>query len=58
MKKELSDYEREMNNEIEERLSILENKDYNFGKTFNKWDWVFVGVMVFVGLGIILYGAF
>lgn len=58
MKKELSDYEREMNNEIEKRLSILESKDYNFGKTFNKWNWVFVGVMILVGLGIILYGAF
>ena len=58
MKKEISNYEKEMNQEIENRLSLLENENYDFGKPFNRWDWLFVGITVLAGLGIIIYGIF
>ena len=58
MKMGLSEYEKEMNQEIENRLSLLDNENYDFGKVINLWDWVFVGIVVLTGLGIILYGAF
>ena len=58
MKKKLSEYEKEMNQEIENRLSLLDNENYDFGKVINSWDWFFVGIVVLTGLAIILYGAF
>ena len=58
MNKEISDYEKEMDQEIENRLSLLENENYDFGKRFNKWDWIFVGITVLAGLGVIIYGIF
>ena len=58
MKRGLSEYEKEMNQEIENRLSLLDNENYDFGKVINLWDWVFVGIVVLTGLAIIVYGAF
>ena len=57
LKKVLSEYERKMNQEIEERLDLLEGDDYDFGKRFHGWDWVFVLVTVLAGLLIIIWGA-
>ena len=54
----MSPYEQEMNREIDYRLSLLEQEDYDLGKPFNKWDWIAVGAVVIVGLLITLYGLF
>ena len=57
MSKGLSEYERKMNQEIEERLDLLEGDDYDFGKRFHGWDWVFVLITVLAGLLVIIWGA-
>ncbi|MBU7005808.1 hypothetical protein [Phosphitispora fastidiosa] len=56
MAKEISDFEKAMNQEIENRISQLENEEYDLGKPFNKVDWFFVGVAIFVGAGMIIWG--
>ena len=56
VKKEQSDYEKEMEREIESRLFQLESENYDFGKRFGKLDWILVVVTVLAGLAIILCG--
>ena len=53
--KKMSDYEMEMEQEIENRISQLEN-EIDIEAHFNIWDWIFVGITILAGLGIILYG--
>ena len=55
-KKEMSDYERETELEIESRLSELEAEGYDYGKRFGKIDWIFVALAVLSGIGIIIMG--
>ena len=56
MKKEQSEYEKEMNSEIEDRLCQLEKEGLDSGKRFGITDWVFVAVIVLAGLVITLIG--
>jgi hypothetical protein len=56
MKKEMSEFERAMNEEIEKRVSLLEQEEYEIVRPFNKTDWIFVGAAAVAGLGIILIG--
>ena len=58
MKKESTEYEKAMNQEIENRLSILDNENYDLGKIIDWRDWIFIGLSLLTGLFIILYGAF
>ena len=56
MKKEISEFEKKMNTEIEKRIAQLETEGYGDVKPFNKADAFFVSVAVILGLGIILFG--
>ena len=58
MKNEMTNYEKEMNQEIENRLSLLESESYDFGGTFSKFDWFCVFFIVTLGLAITIYGIF
>jgi len=56
MKKELTEFEKAMNDEIERRISVLEQEGYGDIKRFNRTDFIFVCIAVVVGLGIITLG--
>ena len=56
MQKKMSDYEKMLEQEMETRLSRLDQADYDWGKPFNKWDWFFVGAAIVSGFIIIICG--
>ena len=58
MKKEMSAYEKEMDQELENRLSLMESESNVFGGTFKKLDWFLVSLIVTLGLAITIYGIF
>ena len=58
MKRQISKYEENMNQEIAKRLSLLESEDNDPGSSFSKLDWFFVLLVVLIGVVITVYGAF
>ena len=58
MKGSKLDYEKQSNNEIEKRLSIMEKSDYVFAKRFTGKDYIFTLVIVIVCFVFIIAGAF
>jgi len=56
MQKEMTEFEKELNLEIDKRISQIEQEEYDLGKSFSKTNWVFVGIAVVFGLGLILMG--
>ena len=53
-----SDYEKQLNRKIEERLSKMESPDYVFAKPFEKHDYLFVFIVVVFCLAVLILGAY
>ncbi len=53
-----SDYEKQLNLKIEERLSRIENPDYLFAKRFGRKDYLITLAVAFFCLIILIYGAY
>jgi hypothetical protein len=51
-------FEIEMDRQIKERIVEMSQPDYDYGKLFNKTDWLFVALVVAAGLGLIILGLF
>ncbi|KNY25147.1 hypothetical protein [Pseudobacteroides cellulosolvens] len=56
--KKESDYEKQLNTKIEERLSKMENSDYVFAKPFSKKDYLITFAVAFFCLVLIIIGAY
>ncbi len=53
-----SSYEFHMNEMIEERLSMMEGKGYEFGKRFCKRDYIITMIIILLCLAAIIAGAY
>ncbi|WP_010250100.1 hypothetical protein [Acetivibrio cellulolyticus] len=53
-----SDYEKQLNIKIEERLSSIENPDYLFAKRFGKKDYLITFIVGVFCLAALIYGAY
>lgn len=51
-------YEERLEKAIEEKIQLMESKDYEFPKRFSLKDYVVVGVVALVCLGMLVIGAF
>ena len=51
-----SNYEEELNAEIEERLSEMENPDYAFPRRFGKKDYIIAAAIVVIGILVLIVG--
>lgn len=58
MKGSKLDYEKQLNNEIEKRLSIMEKSDYVFAKRFNRKDYIFTLIIIVICFVFLIAGAF
>jgi hypothetical protein len=56
--KMLNNFEIEMDRQIKERIAAMSQPDYDYGKPFNKTDWLLVGLVVAAGLALIIIGLF
>ncbi|OPZ89088.1 MAG: hypothetical protein BWY74_02868 [Firmicutes bacterium ADurb.Bin419] len=52
-----SDYEKQLNSKIEERLSKIESSDYLFAKRFGRKDYLIALAVVLFCLIVLIYGA-
>lgn len=43
---------------IEEKISEMEAKDYEFPKRMTKGDYIFTAVVIVVSLAVVIWGAF
>jgi hypothetical protein len=57
-KKSSNSFEAEMNRQIKERITEMEQLDYEVGKPFNKKDWLLAGLVVTTGVILIIAGLF
>lgn len=53
-----NDYEEKLNEEIEKRISEMEQKDYVFPKRFGKRDYIILAAAAAVCLVMIIVGAY
>jgi|GEM_PF-768944 len=53
-----SDYEKQLNIKIEERISRMESPDHIFAKRFEKHDYLFVFMVVVFCLAFLIFGAY
>ena len=53
-----SEYEKQLNFKIEERLTSMESADYVFAKRFNKRDYFIVLVVVVLCLAFLILGIY
>lgn len=53
-----SQYEKQLNAKIEDRLSKMESKDYVFAKRFNRIDYLIVLIVVVFCLVFLVIGAY
>lgn len=58
MKNNESDYEKQLNIKIEERIKRLENPDYLFAKRFGMKDYLITLTVVVFCLAVLIYGAY
>ena len=56
--KKESDYEKQLNTKIEERLSNMENSDYVFAKPFSKYDYLITFAVALLCIVFIIIGAY
>lgn len=53
-----SQYEKQLNAKIEDRISKMENKEYVFAKRFSKIDYLIVLIVVILCLVFLVVGAY
>ena len=53
-----SDYEKQLNTKIEERISKMESPSYLFAKRFDKRDYLIIFVLVIFCLVFLIVGAY
>lgn len=57
-KNESLDKHNKVDNEIEKRLKIMEDPEYEFPERFNKKDYVIVCIVILLCLSFLIIGAF
>jgi hypothetical protein len=53
-----SEFEREMDREIEKRLKIMEEPNYDLGKKFSKANWIGAITVIILSIVVTAIGAF
>lgn len=53
-----NNYEKNLDDEIEKRIEIMESSDYIFPQKFNKRDYIVSAVVAILCIAIIIYGAY
>lgn len=53
-----SDYEKQLNDAIEKRISLMERSDYEFPKRFNRQDYFIAFGVGVISLLLIIVGAY
>ncbi|GHU72164.1 hypothetical protein FACS189450_09460 [Spirochaetia bacterium] len=51
-------FEVELRKQIKERITAIEQTGYDFGKSFNKTDWLLIGLIIMAGLVLTIIGLF
>jgi len=53
-----SEYEKQLNTKIEDRVSRMESPDYNFAVRFSRRDYLFTGMIAVICLAFLIAGAY